>query len=311
MGDLISIVVPVYKVEQYLDRCVESLINQTYKNIEIILVDDGSPDNCPAMCDKYAERDRRIKVVHKENGGLSDARNAGIDAACGKYLLLVDSDDYIEKDSCEKLLSCMVSTDVDFVVGVIREIRGNTIVYQRRSLIECNCSYSNTDFIVNSIIANEWYAPAVLNLYSLSFLNKHKLRFKSGILHEDMEFLPRLYLEARKISYLDYPFYNYEIRENSITTSNNNIKKTNSLLQIYASWKRQFDEISDSKLQRVLYGVLIKHYLHSCRELGIEKWLVEGLTFRFSLKYSLNFKERIKCMIFEIMPYFYIRVGKV
>ena len=97
--DLISVIVPVYKVEKYLDRCVESIVNQTYKNLEIILVDDGSPDNCPAMCDAWAKKDSRIKVIHKENGGLSDARNAGMRLASGEYICFVDSDDWMDRNT--------------------------------------------------------------------------------------------------------------------------------------------------------------------------------------------------------------------
>ena len=99
--ELISIVIPVYKVELYLEKCIESIINQTYKNLEIIIVDDGSPDNCPQICDEYSKKDKRIKVIHKENGGLSDARNAGIDIATGKYIAFVDSDDYVSDDYVE------------------------------------------------------------------------------------------------------------------------------------------------------------------------------------------------------------------
>ena len=93
--DLISIIIPIYKVEKFLDRCVESVVNQTYSNLEIILVDDGSPDNCPYMCDEWAEKDSRIKVIHKLNGGLSDARNEGLKSSTGKYVGFVDSDDWI------------------------------------------------------------------------------------------------------------------------------------------------------------------------------------------------------------------------
>ena len=93
--DLISVIVPVYKVEEYLDRCVQSIVNQTYSNLEIILVDDGSPDRCGAICDAWAEKDSRIRVIHKENGGLSDARNAGMAAATGQYIGFIDSDDRI------------------------------------------------------------------------------------------------------------------------------------------------------------------------------------------------------------------------
>ena len=116
-GSTVSIIVPVYKVEIELDRCVHSLVNQTHPNIEIILVDDGSPDTCPELCDQYAKEDNRIKVVHKENGGLSDARNAGLKKATGDYILYVDSDDYIDLDSCERLLNAIGDQEVDIVVG--------------------------------------------------------------------------------------------------------------------------------------------------------------------------------------------------
>lgn len=98
MNPLISVIVPIYNVEKYLARCVDSIVNQTYKNLEIILVDDGSPDRCPQMCDDYAEKDRRIKVVHKNNGGLSDARNAGMAVATGEYISFIDGDDYVSDD---------------------------------------------------------------------------------------------------------------------------------------------------------------------------------------------------------------------
>lgn len=98
MNPLISVIVPIYNVEKYLARCVDSIVNQTYKNLEIILVDDGSPDLCPQMCDDYAEKDSRIKVVHKKNGGLSDARNAGMAVSTGEYISFIDSDDYVSDD---------------------------------------------------------------------------------------------------------------------------------------------------------------------------------------------------------------------
>ena len=105
MGPLVSIVVPIYNVEKYIDKCVDSIINQTYKNLEIILVDDGSPDNCGDIADKYAELDNRIKVIHKSNGGLSDARNAGLDISTGEFICFIDSDDYVEMDMIEKTLN--------------------------------------------------------------------------------------------------------------------------------------------------------------------------------------------------------------
>lgn len=113
---LISIIVPVYNVEKYLDRCVESIVSQTYKNLEIILVDDGSPDNCPALCEEWAEKDRRIKVIHKKNGGVSSARNAGVEGAKGDYIAFVDSDDYIEQGAYEFMINSAVKDDSDILV---------------------------------------------------------------------------------------------------------------------------------------------------------------------------------------------------
>ena len=110
---LISVIVPVYKVEQYLDRCVQSIVDQTYKNLEIILVDDGSPDNCPAMCDAWAEKDDRVQVIHKENGGVSSARNVGLDAVTGSYIAFVDADDWIESDMLEFLLHNIIEFKAD------------------------------------------------------------------------------------------------------------------------------------------------------------------------------------------------------
>ena len=121
----ISVIVPVYKVEKYLDRCVESIVNQTYKNLEIILVDDGSPDDCPAICDAWANKDERIKVMHKENGGASSARNAGLDASSGDYVGFIDGDDIIDNDMYEMLLNNLVFTGADISrCGMVREDDG-------------------------------------------------------------------------------------------------------------------------------------------------------------------------------------------
>lgn len=115
MGPLISVIIPIYNVEDYLDECVQSVIHQTYKNLEIILVDDGSPDKCPQMCDNYAKLDNRIKVIHKKNGGLSDARNAGLEHVTGDFVCFIDSDDFIDVTMCEKMLEYQQESDSDIV----------------------------------------------------------------------------------------------------------------------------------------------------------------------------------------------------
>lgn len=116
MEDLISVVVPIYNVENYIKKCVDSILSQTYKNLEIILVDDGSPDNCPQICDEYAQKDSRIKVIHKENGGVSSARNIGMENARGKWIAFIDADDWIEEKYFEKMLDRVKTNDADIVL---------------------------------------------------------------------------------------------------------------------------------------------------------------------------------------------------
>lgn len=130
MGTKVSIVVPVYNVEQYLDRCIKSILNQTYKDTEIILVDDGSPDNCPEICDEYVEQYANIKVIHKENAGLSSARLAGVDVAHGEYILFVDSDDYIDGQMVEKLVLAIESHNADLAMCGYNTVCGTQVYVQ-------------------------------------------------------------------------------------------------------------------------------------------------------------------------------------
>ena len=139
MEDLITVIVPVYKVEKYIRRCIESIINQTYRNLEIILVDDGSPDDCGKICDEYAKKDNRIKVIHKENGGLSDARNKALDLANGKYVIFVDSDDYIEKNAIGYLYKLIQKYNTDIAIGLVNSIydgEKNSILKNKESNIK-------------------------------------------------------------------------------------------------------------------------------------------------------------------------------
>ena len=303
----ISIIVPVYKVEQYLERCVKSLINQTYKNIEIILVDDGSPDQCPKMCDDYASEDSRIKVIHKKNGGLSDARNCGLMEASGQLIMYVDSDDYLEKDACEQLISVMRG-DTDFVVGVIKEINGNKISYQRHTNLISGKEYSTREFIIKSIKNNEWFAPAVLNLYRKTFLMDNNLFYKVGYYYEDTEMLPRLFLTANKVIYIDYPFYNYVIREDSIMTSSVTEIKKKMAIDNYREWMKHFSEVEDDELQRYLYGILVRFYISTARKMHIIGWKIKDFDFKFAWKYALNGREKLKVIAFNCLPLIYTKL---
>ena len=303
----ISIVVPIYMVENELDRCVKTLVGQTHQNLEILLVDDGSKDRCPQMCDGYAEADPRIRVIHKPNGGLSDARNAGLREAIGDYILYVDSDDYLELDACERLLDAM-REDIDLVIGSCRELRADGEGYQRHSNIPVGVPLTAREYVIASIRANEWYAPAWLNLYRRDFLLKNDLFYRKGFVFEDTEMLPRLFLAVDKLVYTDYPFYNYVIRANSIMTAKASPEKQNMAIEIYSGWLERFRQVEDSEYQRYLYGILIRSYVSTARRLGIEGWRVRGLDRRFGMKYALGPKERVKVAAFSAAPKLYCRV---
>lgn len=302
-GSTVSIIVPVYKVEIELDRCVHSLVNQTYPNIEIILVDDGSPDTCPELCNQYAKEDNRIKVVHKENGGLSDARNAGLKIATGDYILYVDSDDYIDLNSCERLLNAIDEQEVDIVVGNAIMEKPDGEEKMLHTATPAGIIYTAKEFIIKSIKAFQWYAPAWLNMYRREYLLENELYFKKGIYFEDMQMLPRVFLQANRIATIDGTFYHYVVRDNSImTTDGRDLKKVNDSIEIYRQWLEMFKNIDDKELQKYLYGILVKYYISNCKVRGIEGFVIDGMDFTFCFKNALNNKEKVKTVLFGKMP---------
>ena len=211
MEDLISVIVPVYKVEQYLEKCIESITNQTYKNLEIILVDDGSPDNCGKMCDEFARKDKRIKVIHKKNGGLSDARNFGLKVAKGKYIQFVDSDDYMDLDMIKFLYDNMKKYDCDISMCGYYIVKGNEL--------ETDCKNEKEIFSPKEAIA-EFLIDKRVRAYAWNKLFKLELfkdvSFPVGRVFEDQLTIPKLFLKAKKIVFNNKPLYYYVKREGSI-----------------------------------------------------------------------------------------------
>lgn len=304
----ISIIVPVYNVEHELSRCVDSILNQSYSNIEVILVDDGSTDRCPSICDAFVMKDRRVRVIHKPNGGLSSARNAGLREASGEWILYVDSDDYILNDSCERLIAVGAKYDCDIVsADAIREFNGGREYMVHGSLADGKC-YPSRDFIIKTVKPCEWYAPAWFNLYKRSFLIENNLFFVEGLLHEDMEMQPRVFLAAKTVAYCAYPFYRYVDRASSIMNASKVDERVTAMEWIYSNWKSKFEAIEDGELARALNGHLAKCYLHSCCEFG-HVLTVAGITNVYLLNSSLNAKEFIKAIFFAIVPSIYIKVG--
>lgn len=212
MGEKISVIVPIYNVEQYLRRCIDSIINQTYKNLEIILVDDGSPDNCGQICDDYAKKDTRIKVIHKKNGGLSDARNVGLEVCTGDYISFVDSDDWIELNTYEIMMKSMNEYNADMVVSNINYVYKDK-VESKYSEDKIRCFNKEEamkelikDGLVQAVVWNKLYKRVVID----------NLRFKVGKLNEDEFFTYKICAKAERIVYIPEALYQYRQREDSI-----------------------------------------------------------------------------------------------
>lgn len=304
----ISIIVPVYNVEAELPRCVESILAQSYGNLEIILVDDGSTDGCPVKCDAFERMDARIRVIHKPNGGLSSARNLGLRAAIGDWVLYVDSDDYIVPDACERLLSIGEGCACEIVVGdAVREFDDGQELMAHASLDNGRC-YSPSELIEKAVKAGEWYAPACFNMYRRDFLIKKGLFFAEGLLHEDMEMQPRVFLAAENIAYCAYPFYRYVDRASSIMNASKTYNRVAAMEDIYAEWEARFEKVDDPKLRRALNGHLAKCYLHSCCEFEC-RIDVAGITPSFIIASSLNAKELLKAIVFAVAPFAYLKLG--
>ncbi len=218
----ISVIVPVYKVEKYLDRCVESIVGQTFKDIEILLVDDGSPDNCGKMCDAWAEKDGRIKSLHKQNGGLSDARNFGIENSVGEYLIFIDSDDFIEADMLETLYNLIQKHNADIsICGLYNCYKsGRFARCTENNIIVCDGKKA-LEYVLKG---DRMSVEAPTKLIKREVLGD--LRFIKGRTSEDAFFTPELLMRVSRVVETPKPLYNYWHRGGSITTAPFNEKGT-------------------------------------------------------------------------------------
>ena len=236
---MISIIVPVYKVEQYLPQCIESIINQTYQNLEIVLIDDGSPDNCGRICEKYAQKDKRIKVFHKENGGLSDARNYGIVRASGEYLAFVDSDDWIEPDMYEVLVNRIEDHQTDIVsCGFFSEFPKRHIAHtiaEKTTVEDVN--------ILRELIIGDFGTGVWHKLFRKSCFKE--ILFPVDRYYEDIFIVHKLLAKVNSVSSVSKPLYHYrKEREGAITTT----YSMKNLIEYWQAHKSRYDYfIGDSR----------------------------------------------------------------
>ena len=255
-----SIIIPVYKVEKYLNECVDSVRNQTFKDIEIILVDDGSPDECPRICDEYVQKDNRIVVLHKENGGLSSARNAGLQVAKGEYVIFLDSDDYYCRN--------------DFLEIIDQEIRNkdlDALFFQRSRFVDgtkdllslpspYNLSSNDGDSILYELAQKDKLeASAAMKVIKRTYLVENNLYFKNGIYSEDVEWFFRFAKNLQSIAVTNVVAYCYRLREGSIThtITEKNINDLFYSIEAHSEWVLQ---VANRKKRAALLNYLAYQY---------------------------------------------------
>lgn len=225
----LSVIIPVYKVENYLRQCIDSVIAQDFHDIEVVLVDDGSPDSCPQICDEYAEKYDYIKVIHKENGGLSSARNAGIQAANGKYIIFMDSDDWWNPDvSVKEILSQVYEKpDVEmFLLTSLDYVEGQGLYKRKEHNFLDEINTENVEAYYQSLLNNgNLEVHAATKIFKAEFIKQNNLYFPLGMKGEDNEWMIRVLRVLNKVSVINQPIYIY--RAGRVDSISNNIKKKN------------------------------------------------------------------------------------
>lgn len=313
MDKLISVVVPVYNVEEYLEECLNSIINQSYKNLEIILVDDGSTDKSGYICDDFSQKDNRIKVIHKENGGLSDARNVGIKSAKGEFIYLIDSDDFIcSKDALERMYH-LFNEEVDIVLAYSYEKRSNSIDL----FCDYNKNISHIELHPLEAIAlmYDWRTQKYTFTVAHNKLYRKKLfqniSYPRHKLHEDEFTTYKLYLQSRKIILFNETTYAYRIRKDSIMNTTYHIQKLDILeafeerLEIFYTIK---NDVLIKKTKDYYFYSLLYHrmmlYQNKLKEYkAIDKkykdFMKRNPRYYFSRLRYLFFISKLKFMLFK------------
>ena len=265
----ISVVIPVYNVEPYLWECVDSVLTQTMQDFEIILVDDGSTDSSGNICDQYGAQDARIRVIHRPNGGLSEARNTGLDAATKKYVYFLDSDDYIVPTSLEQLynLAEKERADVVFFDAFVffTDCEPDPNVYQYHRSRDYGVK-SGRQMLLDLLDTDEYRTAVPLMLFRREYMAEHGLRFRPGILHEDELFTFYVYHADGRIAHCHEEFYARRMRQASIMTGSSMVRRYESVLAIYYELSARYrsgetDESARRYLARMSRSVLAKYRL--------------------------------------------------
>ena len=224
-----SIIIPVYNVKEYLKRCVDSVVKQTYSDIDILLIDDGSTDGSGEECERLAQKDVRIRVIHQKNEGLSAARNTGLQNAHGEYIIFLDSDDYISPDCCERFMEVISNDTYDIVAADAYIVKGTQIKHQTVDRSHIAVPTDGRTFLSDCLKSGYTSMCAPFALYRRAFVVDNELWFIPGLLHEDQLWTPQVFLKAQKVTYIRHLFYYHWIREDSIGNSSWSTRRYNDI----------------------------------------------------------------------------------
>lgn len=314
MSALLSIIVPVYKVEQYLPKCIESILNQSFKDFELILVDDGSPDDSGKICDNYAKQDNRIRVMHKENGGLSSARNAGLDIAQGEYIGFVDSDDWIHEEMYQLLYTLAKKRNADIVQCEFKEVFKEVFEEQveaeeiKKSLIQ--------EFMPLEAMRRIYTTYGTLTIIMCNKLYRRKVfeknRFEVGRIYEDEFIIHKVLNAANKVVHIGKALYYYRQTNNSITRDKFNMRKMDYILALEQR-ALFFEEIGEQRLLEYTWlryeNILVNIFYCIWKTRISEKSIQNSIRKKYKVHYRAiknsvyaNKREKVKFRIFRYMP---------
>lgn len=310
---LLSVIVPVYNIEKYLEKCVESLVRHQFKEndveYEILLINDGSTDKSGDICDNLSEKYEIVNVYHKENGGLSDARNFGLGKSRGEFISFVDSDDFLEEYSYERLITVALKEEAEIVVGnPIKYYEDGRQEFISRKRGKEFIKDSGTNFLTESMQSGTMLMTAQLNIYRRKLIEDSGIYFKKGMLHEDELWTPQIFLKASKVCYIDFDFYYHLHREGSITQSKDKTKNAIDLLKICEILDKVYDEIKDSKTKSILKDYLCMLYLNAFYIGKLHKKEVNLNRF-FPLRRARSFKNKLKATLFFINKKMYYKIN--
>ena len=260
-----SIIVPVYKVEQYLSQCVDSVLSQSFADYELILIDDGSPDGCPQICDEYQKSNKKVKVIHQQNKGISAARNAGLNVAKGKYVLFLDSDDFWEDvDALKKVYEICIQNYVDYVGFNCKNYNVKTkevILDDRIARGNDENIYSQEQVLRYFISMGNFPGAAWISAVSKTFIENHHIRFTEGIKSEDIDWLMQVFLYATTYAFLDEYFYVYRLNRDGSITNTTDLKSVCDLIGIIERWEKELQNPKYNSVKGYLNDYLAYHYL--------------------------------------------------